>query len=56
MYYGEPAKPGRNTTTKNEVSMGSTKPDIVQQSPTPQAEAENLVQKQELPLMPLSSS
>lgn len=49
MSYGEPAKPGRNTVTRNEVSAGSTKLDIVQQSPSPQGEAENLVQKARAP-------
>lgn len=44
------AKPGRNTRTKHEES---TKLDTVQHSPTLQAKAQNLIQKQELPLMPL---
>lgn len=46
----------REKQQQNEVSRGSTKLDIVWHSPAPQAETENLIQKQELPLMPLLSS
>lgn len=52
---GAPGKPGE-TQQQGGVSMGSTKPGVVQQSPALHAQEESLGQKQELPLMPLSSS
>lgn len=55
MHLQRARKTGEKHDDKNEVSMGSTKPDIVRQSPAPQAEEENLLQKQELPPMLLSS-
>lgn len=49
-------KTGEKHNSKEEVSMGSTKAGVVQQSLVLHAQEDSLGQKQELPLMPLSSS